>query len=199
MKTQAIHQTILQTPTTVATPTRLARQRGFTMIQVAIVLGIVALATVAAVVGGQRYFASQKVQNELSFLSGFKGKVVTYGQQVGTFTAANTAATVLSPLQFFDPAMVGGNAAAPTFTNAWGSLIAVGVGNINQAGDSITYTDPGIGTDACSQLALGADNIGSIITVNGVQTKAAGGVSNPVLVAANCNLAANTIVFTISK
>lgn len=177
-----------------------SRQRGMSMLQLAIIIVVGGIFAIAAVVYGIRYVGRAKVSNEITAISDLKTNTVNYGARVGIFTAANSSLVALVGQSFFPANQVGGTAAAPTVTNQWGGPVTTAVGTLSSAGDSLNFTSNGIPNTACTELGTSLDTIAGTITINGTQTKVLGGVSSPTAVATACvNADANVIIYGLGK
>lgn len=179
---------------------RFTRQRGMSMLQLAIIIVVGGIFAIAAIVYGIRYVGRAKVSNEITAISDLRTNTVNYGARVGVFTAANSSLVALVGQNFFPTNMVGGTLAAPTVTNQWGGGVTVAVGTLTTAGDSLTFTSNGIPNSACTELGTSLDTVAGTITINGTATKALGAVSSPTAVATACaNNDANVMIYGLGK
>ncbi len=176
-------------------------QRGVTLLQVSIVIGIGLVLLLAAVIYGPPLFGKGKVGNEITAVGDLKSNVVNYGTRVGVFNTANSTLSAIVGQGFFPTSMVGGTAAAPTVTNQWGGAITMAIGTIANAGDSMVFTYGGIPGAACAQLGTSLDPLASIISINGTQTKGNGADSVVATVNAQCASGGdnNSLVLTLAK
>jgi len=182
--------------------TRRAKQRGITLVTVAMILGIGGILLIAAIVYGPRYFTKSKVSNEIAALSDFRSNTVSFGGRVGLFTSSNASLQALINQNFFPQSMVSGTSPNQVVTNQWGGSYTVAVGTIVNAGDSLVLTSTGVPALACTELGTSLDNVVSIIKINGTQTKANGAPSDPSTVASNCGGSSgddNSFAMTVAK
>lgn len=198
---QSIAQTAQNKPSGVqpdrACTTRRKGQRGFTLPELAIGIGV-GLVLLAAALYGIKYFSKSKASNEVQVVTDLRSNVISYGSRVGLFTTTNSTLAALVGQNFFPPSWVSGTTSAPVVTNQWGGLITVAVGTVTNTGDSLVFTSTGIADTACSEIATSLDSVVSVMTVNGVQTKANGAVTDPSKV--SCNTGDNnTIAYTLAN
>jgi hypothetical protein len=177
-------------------------QRGFSNVQIAIGI-LVGVIVLLGSLSGYQYISQAKVNNEITTLGDLKSATVRYGQFAGLFTATNVTAAILNGQNFFNTAglVVTGAAAAPVITNQWGGAVTVGVGTANLLGDAIAFTFTNVPGDACRQLGTRVDNVASVVSINNVDTKAAGAQTNVGTVTTQCAAGgdANTIIYTITR
>lgn len=177
-------------------------QRGFSNVQIAIGI-LVGVIVLLGSLSGYQYISQAKVNNEITTLGDLKSATVRYGQFAGLFTPANVTEAILNGQNFFNTAglVVTGAAATPTITNQWGGTVTVAVGTANVAGDAIAFTFSNVPGDACRQLGTRVDNVAAVVSINAVNTKAAGAPTNVGTVTTQCAAggAANTLVYTMTR
>lgn len=177
------------------------KQLGLSLPLMAIFLGVAGLVGYVAITYGMGYFERTKAGNEVTALSDLKANVVSYGSRVGTFTAANSAMSVLVGQGVFPRSNVGGTAAVPIVNNQWGAQMTVAVGTVATAGDSLVFTTPGIPETACAIIATSLDDIAQRIDVGATTTKAPGARTDPAAVNTACAAggANNTLTLTMGR
>jgi prepilin-type N-terminal cleavage/methylation domain-containing protein len=160
------------------------RQRGFTLVELLIVLAIIAVIAIFGVpfargiiIGGKTEPTASDISKVVTRMrSNFSGQGTTPYNNLGAGAAAtanfaNTARGLTSALT------VAGAGAAATVQHdigATNSQIAVAIGTITVAGDSFTVTVPTVNEAACPGLAAQLSKAAEVITINGVNVKAAG-------------------------
>lgn len=173
-----------------------AKQQGNMIVTAAITLGIMAIITLGAMAGFNKY-QDAKVSNEIQELTDLRNETSKYGQAIGgPFTATNASLGTLAGLNFWDKKLVTGTGAATVVSNQWGGTVTVGVGTINTAGDSIDFTYSGVSTYGCKAIGTKVDSIASKISVGGTQVKAVGARTNPTTLATQCDAGSDNVSIT---
>jgi type IV pilus assembly protein PilA len=209
---------IATAPESAITPPRKTlkqKMRGFTLIELGIVLTIVAIMGLFAIPRVQGYLISSRVQPTAS-------ETAAAIEQLRTLAASNSAAvtqpylaaTGLTMLHFATALRdranvliptVGATAAASSVVHrlgATGSTITMAEATILSAGDAFTLSFPTVNGAACADFATALQVQARVVTIsaNGaaaVTVKAAGGQYNSPLAQTTCATGdVNTLVFT---
>lgn len=170
------------------TPLQALRQRGFTLVELLVVLAIVALLAVysipamrGVIIGGKVEPAGSDINKVTTKMrTNFSGQGPTPYTNLGAAAAAtanfaNTARGLAATLTI---AGSGGTATAQHDLGATGAQITVASSAITTAGDSFTVTVPTVNEAACPGLAAQLARSAEVITVNGTAVKPAGGTYN---------------------
>lgn len=108
-----------------------ARQRGFTLIEILLVLGVLALLLVAAFVVYPRVKTSQQINQEKSNLSmlqnGIRSTLATQGGNYSVLGAQGQTAgnRFANQARIVPTTMNGGNYDSTTITNGWGGTVVI--------------------------------------------------------------------------
>ncbi|MEJ8838087.1 type 4 pilus major pilin [Ramlibacter sp. AN1133] len=182
-------------------------QRGFTLVELLIVLAIIAVISVFAVpvargviIGGKTEPTASDISKVVTRMrSNFAGQGTTPYNNLGapaaaTANFANTARGLASALTITG---AGGTATVQHDIGATNSQVGVAVGTISVAGDSFTVTVPTVNEAACPGLAAQLSRTAEVITVNGVNAKAVGASYNGGTAQNACTAGdTNSFVFT---
>jgi hypothetical protein len=176
------------------------KQRGNSGIQTAITLLVGSIMLLGAV-GAYQYIGEAKASNDITELSDLKNATIRYGQSVGVFTAANSTASILTSLNFFQASRVTGSGTdGAVIQNQWGGTITPSLGNISNSGDSLVYTYTAIPTSACRELVVKLDSIATAISIGGKTAKAAGLATVPAVALPLCVAGDGlTIAYTLAR
>jgi prepilin-type N-terminal cleavage/methylation domain-containing protein len=184
-----------------------ARQKGFTIIELIVVIAIIALLSILAIPFARGLIIDGKVQptaNDINKVvtkirANFAGQGITPYTNLGapanaTAVFSNTARGLASSLTITG---TGATTIAAHDLGQTNSLVGVAQATITTAGDSFAVTLPTVNETACpglaSQLSKGAERI----TINNVVAKAVGGVYNGGTAQNACLTGdANAFVFT---
>lgn len=168
------------------------RSRGFTLVELAIVLAIVIVVTAIVVPMYNRNVAKNNAKNEITELQQIVAETKAKYQSAPTFTGATLAALI--NLQVFPDYRVTGAAAA---VNAFGGAWALALNP--PTNDQITLTSASYPRSACADIVTSAQTAFFAISINGTAVKTAGGALDIAGVGTNCNLDSNAIAFTFTK
>jgi len=163
-------------------------QRGFTIVELLVVLAIIALLAIFGLPAARGMIIGGKVEPTASDVNkvvtkmraNFAGQGSTPYTNLGAAAAAtaNFANTSRGLASSITVTGAGATATAQHDLGATGSQIGVAQGTITTAGDSFTVTFPTANEAACPGLAAQLSRAAEVITINGTAVKAAGGTYN---------------------
>lgn len=164
------------------------RQKGFTLVELIIVVAIIALLSLLGIPFVRDFIVEGKVQPTGSDVTKIVTKIrsnmsgsgaapyVALGAPAdATAMFANTARGMASSMTV---AGAGNASTVQHDIGAAGSQITVAQANLGAAGDSFSVTFPTVNKAACPGLATQVSRSAEVITINGVVVKANGGVYN---------------------
>jgi prepilin-type N-terminal cleavage/methylation domain-containing protein len=183
------------------------RQKGFTMVELIIVVSVIALLSLLGIPFVRDFIVEGKVQptgNDLNKIvtkiranasgSGAAPYLVLGAPAAATAVFANTARGLAVSMTV---AGAGATATVQHDIGAAGSLIGVAQGNLGAAGDSFVVTFPTVNKAACPGLATQVSRTAEVIAINGTVVKANGGQYNGATAQNVCTAAdTNTFAFT---
>jgi prepilin-type N-terminal cleavage/methylation domain-containing protein len=181
-------------------PTR--RQRGFTIVELTIAIGIIAVLAIFGLPFARGLIIDGKVQPTSSDIvraaakirSNFTGQGTTPYASITTASFANAARGLASAIT------VTGSGTTSAMTHdlgTTGSAVTVASATVTTAGDSFTVTLPTVNEAACPGLAAQVAKATEVITINGTSVKAVGAGFNGQTAGAACTAGdTNTFVFT---
>jgi type IV pilus assembly protein PilA len=177
-------------------------QRGFTMIELIVVIGIIALLAILAtpyarsmIIDGKVPTTATDVTKTITKLrNNFANQGTTPYTSITTAGFANIARGLVSALN------VSGSGTGATVTHdigSTGATVAVAAGTITTAGDSFTVTMNNVNEAACPSLASQLSKSSEVIMINGTAVKAVGGTYQGGTAGGACTTGdGNTFVFT---
>lgn len=183
------------------------KQRGLTLIELMITLGIAALLIGVAVVKAPTALASYRSNAEIQEFS----QVITNTQKAAANAQAYTGFTLdtLVRLDVFprERVTIPGSGAA-TANNRWGGAVTFASGTINTTGDIGRYVHNAVPASECKSTILGLGNMARRVYVDGANSgtvgagtivKADGAAVNEATVATACSGTTNSITYDIAK
>lgn len=138
------------------------RQKGFTLIEMAIVLAIIGV-LIGASVKGRDIFYQAKATNEIGDIQYIISKLQSKYRNVASTVGVTTANTI--PGGVYPETMT---TTATTVTNQLGGPVTVESANINGTGTGFLLTDGGMNRTVCQSVASGLiSSVARIDVVNG--------------------------------
>lgn len=173
-------------------------KKGFSLLELLLVLGIIAALVVAAFIVYPKVQASQRAQAESNNIATIQAGVKALYTSASSFTGLTNTVAVQAKI-FPDNMLSGtGNTAKPI--NAFKgnvTLAAAATGPSSAAGSSFTITYSNVPAAECVKIATAAAGNFYIATVGTKVVKAAGGMLDVAATASACsNATSNTLVFT---
>lgn len=173
-------------------------KKGFSLLELLLVLGIIAALVVAAFIVYPKVQASQRAQAESNNIATIQAGVKALYTSASSFTGLTNTVAVQAKI-FPDNMLSGtGNTAKPI--NAFKGnvmLAAAATGPSSAAGSSFTITYSNVPAAECVKIATAAAGNFYIATVGTKVVKAAGGMLDVAATASACsNATSNTLVFT---
>lgn len=187
----------LQAQATPRAARKTLRQRGFTLIEIGIVVGIAALLVGIAMALVPQIMVQIRSNSEASEMPGIAGKIQKVYSNRAIFPATATMGPELGSLNAFPPERVT-NAAAGTFNNRFGGAITPTQGTITNAGDALWLDYTNVPSAECIEVVQAVANGPRQIWVNGTGAgnlvKPAGGPVDLTVLPAQCNAATNVSI-----
>lgn len=178
------------------------RQRGFTIVELTIAIGIIAILAIFGLPFARGLIIDGKVQPTATDITRAAAKVRSnFANQGATPYASITTASFANAARGLASAItITGTGTGSAMTHdigATGAAVTVASATITTAGDAFSVTLPTVNDAACPALAAQVSKSAEVITINGTSVKAAGGTYNGQTAGAACTSGdANTFVFT---
>ena len=171
-------------------------KKGFSLLELLLVLGIIAALVVAAFIVYPKVQASQRAQAESNNITTIQAGVKALYTSASSFTGLTN--TVAVQAKIFPNNMLSGTGNTAKPINAFKgnvTLVAAATGPSSAAGSSFTITY--VPAAECVKIATAAAGNFYIATVGTKVVKAAGGMLDVAVTASACsNATSNTLVFT---
>lgn len=176
------------------------RQKGFTLVELGIVVAIAAVIIGIALAVVPALLASTRANAEISQLPTVTTKIQRAYANAANFAAVTTAAVV--NLNVFPDSQV--DKVAVTISNRWGGSVTVAPATLVNANDGVAITETLIPTAECLQIGQGVEGFMRKIAVGtapGIVVKVDGtATTDPVKLGTECQKTnANTMIFTVGK
>jgi prepilin-type N-terminal cleavage/methylation domain-containing protein len=140
----------MRNPNVASAAHRLRRRGGFSLVELAMVLAIIALLVAGIMLFFSNASNAEKTNEALTEVAAFAQ--VTRSLYTGSGNYAGlTAIQIATSGQF--PAKWTTNAATGTFSDPWGGVATIASGTINSAGDSFVITLNGVPSTACQKMS----------------------------------------------
>lgn len=183
---------------TVRTTRASGKQRGFTMVELLVVLAIIAVLAIIGVPAARGIIVGGKVEPTAGDINKVVAKVRgNYAGNGSSPYATITTAVFSTTARGMTSAVSVSGAAMSHDIGAAGSQVTVAPSTIGTAGDSFAVTLPTVNEAACPGLASALSKAAEVITINGTSVKAVNGAYAPTTAQTACAANdANTFVFT---
>ncbi|ENS3161735.1 type 4 pilus major pilin [Salmonella enterica subsp. enterica serovar Montevideo] len=172
-------------------------KKGFSLLELLLVLGIIAALVVAAFIVYPKVQASQRAQAESNNIATIQAGVKALYTSASSFTGLNNSVAVQAKI--FPDNMLSGSGSAAKPINAFKGNVVVAsadTGPSAATGSSFTITYENVPAAECTKIITAAGNF-YIAQVGGATVKEAGGTLNVAATAAACSDAnSNKLVFT---
>lgn len=175
---------------------RLRQQRGYSLVELSIVVAIIALLIYGVVKLVNGVIADHKANAELSEMPTIITKIQKIYANRPNFSGATQAILVNNNAFPADWVVAG----STNLVNRWSGTVTLAVATIGAiANNAITLTTAGVPDSECKSIVPGMDDSVRTTTVNGTVVKQDKQQSDPALTGTSCNTGSNTIVYTFSK
>lgn len=173
-------------------------KKGFSLLELLLVLGIIAALVVAAFIVYPKVQASQRAQAESNNIATIQAGVKALYTSASSFTGLNNSVAVQAKI--FPDNMLSGSGSAAKPINAFKGNVVVASANTGPSaatGSSFTITYENVPAAECTKIITAAAGNFYIAQVGGATVKEAGGTLNVAATAAACSDAnSNKLVFT---
>lgn len=173
-------------------------KKGFSLLELLLVLGIIAALVVAAFIVYPKVQASQRAQAESNNIATIQAGVKALYTSASSFTGLTN--TVAVQAKIFPENMLSGTGNTAVPINSFKgnvTLAAAATGPSAAAGSSFTITYANVPTAECTKITTATAGNFYIATVNTKVVKPAGGVIDVAATTSACNNAtSNTIILT---
>lgn len=167
------------------------KQRGFSLVEILLVLGIIALLAIAAFIIFPQVQAANRANTEQANITTMAAGIKNlYGS---TRNYAGVTPRILVQARIAPTSMYANNTAATTLTSAWSGDVSVGPTGTNNSQFIITYA--GVPTEVCTRLVPGLLSNFQTVTVGSTAVSA----QNPTAVVTACaptNASSVSVAFT---
>lgn len=186
-----------QNPLSRITRQSMKRQKGMSLVEIAIVIVIAAAVISAALVGVPQVLANQKASEAASEYPALFANVQRLYKSVNNYPAGAITAVVINNNGFPENRVTGKGTAAAAATSVWGTAVTVTGGGAQTA----TVTIAGVPNYECRELINSIQANARAVTVGATVVKAAGAAINTATLGTACENAAdaNNVIFTIGK
>lgn len=173
-------------------------KKGFSLLELLLVLGIIAALVVAAFIVYPKVQASQRAQAESNNIATIQAGVKALYTSASSFTGLTN--TVAVQAKIFPDNMLSGSGTAAKPINAFKgnvTLVAANTGPSSAAGSSFTITYDNVPAAECVKIATAAAGNFYTTKIGSRTVKAADGTLDVAATASACsNATSNTLVFT---
>ncbi|MBS1196294.1 MAG: prepilin-type N-terminal cleavage/methylation protein [Proteobacteria bacterium] len=157
------------------------KQNGMTLTESLLVLAVGALIAVLAYGAYRMATSDVKVQSQVQGITQLVGKIKQVFGTGATYGTADMVKSIVDAKIVPADIKIGGTAAAPTLSNAWGGGVTI-VG----AGAAFTITIVGVPSEGCIQFLSGISSAANSMTMGGTSVKATGANFDPAAAATQC-------------
>ena len=173
-------------------------KKGFSLLELLLVLGIIAALVVAAFIVYPKVQASQRSQAESNNIVTIQAGVKALYTSASSFTGLNNSVAVQAKI--FPDNMLSGSGNSATPINAFKGAVTLGVANTgpsSAAGSSFTITYDNVPAAECTKIMTATAGNFYIAQVGSTTVKPAGGTLDVAATAGACSDAnSNTLIFT---
>ncbi|MCO5781382.1 type 4 pilus major pilin [Citrobacter meridianamericanus] len=173
-------------------------KKGFSLLELLLVLGIIAALVVAAFIVYPKVQASQRAQTESNNIATMQAGIKALYASASSFSGLTNSVAVQAKI--FPDNMLNSSGSSATPINVFKGTVELAssdTGPSGLSGSSFTITYDSIPAAECTKIVSAVASNFYIASVNGVEVKSAGGVLNVALTASSCSDAtSNSMTFT---
>ncbi len=157
------------------------KMKGFTLIELLLVVGLIAVAGVAAYIAYPKVQAQSRANTEAQNINTVAAGVKNLYTSQSSYGTANTDLTTsLVNAKVIPQSMVGGTVASPTVNNALGGTVMIAVSDYNGgSGNAFTIGYSNVPAAECIKLATGVGENFNRVNISAAAALTAAGTGTP--------------------